>query len=90
MGPETAEPEVEFPELTDATAEEDDEDDEDDIADVIGPADYPKVEVKNVIAGALDRFAASNLDAHKQLDQAQARLMPSNLGALTEIQGTDS
>ena len=86
---ETAAPEIDYPELTDATApeEEDDDSDGEDSGAVVAPADYPKRDVSNVIDGALDRFIASGLDVQRQLDQARARVEAVDLGALTELDG---
>jgi len=86
--PESAAPEVEYPELTDATAPEDDDSDEEDPGAAVGPADYPKHDVSNVIDAALDRFGASGLDVRRQLDQALARLEAVELDALTGLQGS--
>ncbi|MFI0370388.1 hypothetical protein ACH35V_21175 [Actinomadura sp. 1N219] len=84
--PEVAQPEVDYPELSDATAPDSDESEEDDLSGVIGPEDYPKREVGEVIAGTLDRFAASSLDVKRQLDQAHARLDAVDLSALIQLQ----
>lgn len=85
---EQAAPEVEYPELSDATApDDDDEDDEDDLGGVVGPADYPKGVVSDVIDGALDQFAASALDGQKQLAQAIARLQAVDLESLAHLEG---
>ena len=86
--PERTEPEVDYPELSDATAPEADDPDDDDLGGVVGPADYPKREVSDVIDGALDRFAASNLDIQKQLNQALARLDAVGLERLAGLQGS--
>lgn len=87
---EGVEPEVEFPELSDATAPENDEDDEDDdLGGVVGPARYPKAEVAHVIDTTLDRFAASSLDIKKQLDQAKSRLDAVDLDVLAQLSGED-
>lgn len=89
--PEQAQPEVEYPELVDATApdEEDDDSDEDDLGSVVGPADYPKRDVSDVIDGSLDRFTASSLDARKQLAQAIARLDAVDLATLAALRDAD-
>ncbi|KDO98053.1 hypothetical protein MAVA5_04945 [Mycobacterium avium subsp. hominissuis A5] len=87
---ENAAPEVEYPELSDATAPERDEvddDDEDDGGLVVSPADYPRRDVSAVIDSALDRFAASNLDVQKQLNQATARLEAVDLVTLGQLGG---
>ena len=84
---EEVEPEVDYPELSDATAPE--ADDEEDLADVVSPAHYPKREVSDVIDGALDRFAASALDVRKQLSQAVARLQAVDLSTLGGLQGAE-
>lgn len=88
--PEQAEPEVDYPELRDATAPEPeaDDDDEGDVGAVVSPADYPKKEVSAVIGAALDRFAASNLEIKTQLDQAVARLESVDLSSLSQLDGT--
>lgn len=86
--PEHAPPEVEYPELSDATAPEADDPDEEELGGVVGSADYPKHNVSNVIDGALDRFAASILDIQKQLDQAAARLDAVDLAGLAGLQGS--
>jgi hypothetical protein len=88
--PEQATPEVDYPELSDATSpeDEDDEDEDDDLGGVVGPADYPKADVSDVIDGALDQFAASELDVQKQLAQALARIQAIDLDALAQVQGS--
>lgn len=88
---ENVEPEVDFPELSDTTApERDDSGDEgegDTGGGVVSPADYPKRDVSRVIDSALDRYAASNLEVQKQLDQAVARLEAVDFDALESLEG---
>jgi hypothetical protein len=88
--PEQTEPDVEYPELSAATAPEteDEEDGQDEVVstDVVGPTNYPKQQVSNVIDGTLDRFAASALDVQKQLNQALARLQAVDLDTLGALQ----
>lgn len=87
---EHAEPAVDYPELSDATAPESDDDDEDgDDAGggIVSPADYPKQDVSTVIDSALDRFTASNLEVQKQLNQAVARLEAVDLVSLRQLEG---
>lgn len=89
---EAAEPDVEFPELADATApepESGDEDDDVDLGGVVGPTDYPKSEVGDVIEDALERFKASALEIRKQLDQALVRLDAVDFANLAALTGTD-
>lgn len=83
--PEVAPPEVDYPELSDATAPDLDDPEDDDLGGVVGPEDYPKHDVRQVITGALDRFTASTLDVHRQLEQAQARLDAVDLAALGQL-----
>lgn len=84
--PERAHPEVDYPELSDATAPDvEDTEGEEDLGGVVGPADYPKDDVSDVIGDALDRFGASGLDIQKQLDQAVARLDAVDLGGLARL-----
>jgi hypothetical protein len=86
--PEAAPPEVDYPELTDTTAPDDEDDtDDDEGTGVLGPSDYPRSEVSDVIDGALDRFVAASLDIQRQLDQAAARLEAVDLATLTALQG---
>jgi hypothetical protein len=84
---ESAGPEVEYPELPDATAPEDEDSDEEDPGAVVAQAHYPRHDVSNVIDGALDRFGASGLDVRRQLDQALARVEAVDRDALTGLQG---
>lgn len=90
---EGAQPEVDYPELSDATAPEVDDDDEgegdENSTNIVSPAHYPKREVSNVIDDALDRFAASALNVHTQLNQAIARLQAIELDTLSELQGAE-
>lgn len=89
---EHAAPEVDYPELSDATAPERDdgnEDEDDDGGLAVSPADYPRRDVSTVIESALDRFAASNLDVQKQLNQATARLEAVDLPALGRLEGSE-
>lgn len=85
--PEGAQPEVDYPELSDATAPEDEDLEDEDLGGVVGPTDYPKHDVAQLIDSALDRFAASTLDVQKQLDQAYARLDAVDFAALTALSG---
>jgi hypothetical protein len=88
--PEGAESEVEFPELSDATAPTDDEDDEDDdLGPVVGSSGYPKAAVSTAITSALDRYTASNLDITKQLSQALVRLEAVDLPTLASLTGAE-
>lgn len=86
---EHVQPEVDYPELIDATAPDDSDDDEEDSGGVVGPADYPKQDVSNVIDATLDRFAASNLQVQKQLNQALARLEAVDFASFDELDETE-
>lgn len=86
--PEISQPDVGYPELSDATAPEaEDPDDDADLGGLVGLEDYPKHDVGQVITGALDRFTASSLDVQRQLDQALARLEVVDLTVLGQLQG---
>jgi hypothetical protein len=91
--PEQAEPDIDYPDLSAATAPDDDDDDgdQDDESptDVVAPAHYPKQQVSTVIDNTLDRFAAASLDVHRQLDQARARLQAVDLEVLLALQGSE-
>ncbi len=88
--PDRAEPDVDYPDLSAATAPDDDDDDDTDgPADVVAPAHYPRQQVSAVIETALDRFAAGNLDIQKQLNQAVARLQAVDMRKLSNLQGVE-
>lgn len=90
---ETADSEVEYPELADATApdpdENEDEDEDEGTEGVAGPSRYPRQAVGAVIETALDRHRASSLDVHRQLDQARVRLDAVDLTALGSLNSDD-
>ena len=85
--PEESEPEMVYPELSDATAPDDDAEDDDELSGVVGPADYPKSDVSDVVAGVLDQFSASQMDVRKKLDQAVTRLDDAAIEALSTLEG---
>ncbi len=85
---EGAQPEVEYPELSDATAPApDDEDDEVEADGAVSPVNYPKRDVSELIGATLDRFDAASLEAQKLLDQALARLEAVDNDVLAELAG---
>jgi hypothetical protein len=93
--PEQTEPEVEYPDLRAATAPDTDDDDDDGDEDeesrteTVTPARYPKQQVSQVIDSTLDRFAASSLDLHKQLNQALARLQAVDFDTLRVLRDAE-
>jgi hypothetical protein len=84
---EEVQPEVEYPELSDATAPEPDDDDEVVDDGAVSPANYPKHDVSELIGATLDRFDAASLEAQKLLAQALARLEAIENDVLTELAG---